>query len=70
MIFIFKPVFRSILGEIKRLDSEAKVSCSPLEKARANLHLHAAPKHLPGREVEYKTIHSFLVRKINEELTG
>ncbi|XP_015374093.1 PREDICTED: origin recognition complex subunit 1 [Diuraphis noxia] len=54
----------------KRLDSGAKVPCSPLEKARANLHLHAAPKHLPCREVEYKSIHSFLVRKINEELTG
>ncbi|XP_016663797.1 origin recognition complex subunit 1 isoform X5 [Acyrthosiphon pisum] len=54
----------------KRLDSGAKIPCSPLEKARANLHLHAAPKHLPCREVEYKSIHSFLVRKINDELTG
>ncbi|KAL4148949.1 hypothetical protein QTP88_003079 [Uroleucon formosanum] len=54
----------------RRLDSGAKIPCSPLEKARANLHLHAAPKHLPCREVEYKSIHSFLVRKINDELTG
>ncbi|XP_050053647.1 origin recognition complex subunit 1-like isoform X3 [Aphis gossypii] len=54
----------------KRLDSGARVPCSPLEKARANLHLHAAPKHLPCREFEYKSIHSFLVRKINDELTG
>lgn len=54
----------------KRLDSGARIPCSPLEKARANLHLHAAPKHLPCREFEYKSIHSFLVRKINDELTG
>ncbi|XP_025411201.1 origin recognition complex subunit 1 [Sipha flava] len=54
----------------KRLDSGVMVPCSPLEKARANLHLHAAPKHLPCREVEFKSIHSFLVRKINDELTG
>lgn len=46
------------------------IPCSPLEKARANLHLHAAPKHLPCREVEFKSIYSFLVRKINDELTG
>ncbi|XP_025204138.1 origin recognition complex subunit 1 isoform X2 [Melanaphis sacchari] len=54
----------------KRLDSGTRIPCSPLEKARANLHLHAAPKHLPCRELEYKSIHSFLVRKINDELTG
>ncbi|KAF0751006.1 origin recognition complex subunit 1 isoform X3, partial [Aphis craccivora] len=54
----------------KRLDSGARIPSSPLEKARANLHLHAAPKHLPCREFEYKSIHSFLVRKINDELTG
>lgn len=54
----------------KRLDCGVRVPCSPLEKARANLHLHAAPKHLPCREVEFKSIHSFLARKINDELTG
>lgn len=54
----------------KRLDSGAKIPCSPLEKARASLHLHAAPKHLPCREVEFKSIYSFLSRKINDELTG
>jgi len=54
----------------KRTDNGAKVPCSPLEKARSNLHLHAAPKHLPCREVEFKSIYSFLARKINDELTG
>jgi len=54
----------------RRLDSGARVPCSPIEKARANLHLNAAPKHLPCREVEFKSIHSFLSRKINDELTG
>lgn len=54
----------------KRLDSGARIPCSPLEKARASLHLHAAPKHLPCREIEFKSIHSFLSRKINDELTG
>ncbi|XP_050533491.1 origin recognition complex subunit 1 isoform X2 [Daktulosphaira vitifoliae] len=54
----------------KRLDSGARVPCSPLEKARANLHLHAAPKHLPCRESEFKSIRSFLARKINDDLTG
>lgn len=54
----------------KRLDNGARIPCSPLEKARASLHLHAAPKHLPCREVEFKSIHSFLSRKINDGLTG
>ncbi|CAH1710614.1 unnamed protein product [Aphis gossypii] len=54
----------------KRLNGGARIPCSALEKARENLHLHAAPKHLPCREFEYKSIHSFLVRKINVELTG
>ncbi|XP_050428138.1 origin recognition complex subunit 1 isoform X2 [Adelges cooleyi] len=59
-----------IASASKRLDSGAKVPCSPLEKARANLHLHAAPKHLPCRETEFKSIRSFLARKISDELTG
>lgn len=59
-----------IASVTKRSDNGAKVPYSPLEKARANLHLHAAPKHLPCREVEFKSIHSFLARKINDELTG
>ncbi|KAE9531245.1 hypothetical protein AGLY_010451 [Aphis glycines] len=45
----------------KRLNGGARIPCSALKKARANLHLHAAPKHLPCREFEYKSIHSFFV---------
>ncbi|VVC33635.1 Hypothetical protein CINCED_3A015113 [Cinara cedri] len=59
-----------IASATKRSDNGARVPCSPLEIARASLHLHAAPKHLPCREVEFKSIHSFLSRKINDELTG
>lgn len=48
------------------MDSVIMISSSPLERLKANLDSQVAPKHLPCRQAEYKSLHCFLVRKMNE----
>lgn len=43
---------------------------TPIDEARANLHISAVPKSLPCRKSEFDTVYNFLARKIESQSGG